>query len=90
MFSANFCLEPAYLCAKKNFILISIGFCVIPLHIYREILKKYRKRAVTLHIFPKSPWNNPGAPIKGAVFSSLAFVLGKMEGINNADLEDLN
>ena len=33
---------------KKNFIPISIGFCVIALQIYREILKKYRKRAITL------------------------------------------
>ena len=33
---------------QKNFIPISIGFCVIPLQSYREILKKYRKRAITL------------------------------------------
>ena len=33
---------------KKNFIAISICFCVIALQIYREILKKYRKRAITL------------------------------------------
>ena len=33
---------------KKNFIPISISFCVIALQIYREILKKYRKRAITL------------------------------------------
>ena len=33
---------------KKNFILISIGFCVIALQSYRETLKKYRKRAITL------------------------------------------
>ena len=33
---------------KKNFIPISIGFCVIALQIYREILKKYRKRVITL------------------------------------------
>ena len=33
---------------KKNFIPISIGFCVIALQSYREILKKYRKRAITL------------------------------------------
>ena len=32
---------------KKNFIPISIGFCVIALQSYREILKKYRKRAIT-------------------------------------------
>jgi len=36
-----------------------------------------------------SPWNNPGASIKGAFFS-LAFVLGKIEGINYAYLEGLN
>ena len=28
---------------KKNFIPISIGFCVIALQIYREILKRYKK-----------------------------------------------
>ena len=28
-----------------------------------------------------------GGPLKGSFFSSLAFVLGKMEGINNAHLE---
>ena len=33
---------------KKNFIPISICFCVITLQIYREILKKNRKRAITL------------------------------------------
>ena len=33
---------------KKNFIPISIGFCAIPLQNYREIFKKYRKRAITL------------------------------------------
>ena len=33
---------------KKNFIPISNGFCVIALQSYREILKKYRKGAVTL------------------------------------------
>ena len=32
---------------KKNFIPISICFCVIDLLSYREILKKYRKRAMT-------------------------------------------
>merc|ERR1712074_302625 len=36
-----------FLC-KTNFIPISIWFCVIALQIYREILKKYRKRAITL------------------------------------------
>ena len=36
---------------KKNFIPISIGFCVIPLQSYREILKKYIKRAITLQKF---------------------------------------
>ena len=29
--------------SKKNFIPIFIGFCVIALQRYREILKKYRK-----------------------------------------------
>ena len=29
---------------KKNFIPISIGFCVIALQSYREIIKKYRKK----------------------------------------------
>ena len=40
---------------KKNFIPISICFCVIALQSYREILKKYRKRAITLEktIFQK-------------------------------------
>ena len=40
---------------KKNFIPISIYFCVIALQSYREILKKYRKRAITLvkNIFSK-------------------------------------
>ena len=33
---------------KKHFIPISIGFCVIALQSYREILKKYRKRVITL------------------------------------------
>ena len=33
---------------KNNFIPISISFCVIALQSYREILKKYRKRAITL------------------------------------------
>ena len=33
---------------KKNRIPIFIEFCVIALQIYREILKKYRKRAITL------------------------------------------
>ena len=33
---------------KKNFIPISIGFCVIALESYREILKEYRKSAITL------------------------------------------
>ena len=42
---------------KKNFIPISIGFCVIPLQSYREILKKYIKRTITLqkeHFFQKN------------------------------------
>ena len=34
---------------KKNVIPISIGFCVIALQSYREILKKYRKGAITLN-----------------------------------------
>ena len=40
---------------KKNFIPISICFYVIALQSYREILKKYRKRAITLekNIFQK-------------------------------------
>ena len=33
---------------QKKFIPISIGFLVIALQSYREILKKYRKRAITL------------------------------------------
>ena len=33
---------------KTNFIPISIGVCVIALQIYREIVKKYRERAITL------------------------------------------
>ena len=31
---------------KKNFIPITIGFCVIALQSYREILKKYRTREI--------------------------------------------
>ena len=42
---------------KKNFIPISICFCVITLQIYREILKKNRKKAITL----KKKLNLPGA-----------------------------
>ena len=40
---------------KKNFLPISIYFCVIALQIYREISKKYRKREITLEktFFPK-------------------------------------
>ena len=50
---------------KKNFIPISVGFCVIALQNYREILKKYRKKAITLEkkqYFKKLKyiWNNKG------------------------------
>ena len=52
----NFSLCPVYLFALdcKNQIAISFGFSIIALQIYRETLKKYRKRAITLlktHIF---------------------------------------
>jgi len=36
---------------KKNLISISIGFCLITLQSYIEILKKCRKRAITVQIF---------------------------------------
>ena len=43
VFPKNFCLAPVDLCIK-NFNPTSSGFCVIGLQIYREILKKYRKK----------------------------------------------
>ena len=44
--SWEFFLQPVNLYEKK--IPIFIGFCEIALQIYREILKKYRKRAMDI------------------------------------------
>ena len=38
---------------KKSFITIFICFCVIAIQIYRKILKKYRKREITLQFLFK-------------------------------------
>ena len=44
---------------KKNIIPISICFCVIAIQIFREILKKYRKTAITLQQKCSKIWETP-------------------------------
>jgi len=46
-FSLEFLPLTCLFMCKKNFIPISIGFCVIALQSYRKILKNYRKWAIT-------------------------------------------
>ena len=47
IFCEFFFVTCQFLC-KKNYIPTSCGFSMIPLQIYREILQKYRNRAITL------------------------------------------
>ena len=47
-FSFEFLPLVCWFMYKKNFIPNSIGFCVFAFQSYREILKKYRKKAITM------------------------------------------
>ena len=49
-FPVNFCLGPIIFFAKRIKTSTSCGFCVIALQIYKEVIKKYRKKAITLQI----------------------------------------
>ena len=77
--------------SKKISIPISIGFCVISLQSNRKILKKYRKRPITLqkkkHVFQKFEKNFLDSHMRNVVQKFRSWVLNGVATIPITEID---